>query len=196
MSEKRYDYIDEEEYGAYWIIDTKNCKKQLKDFPHKDYPDDLYDTFTYEEYILKHGTTLTSEQVIGLLNEQDAKIQELEKELTLMKDKAYYYGCCAIGETSTNYDKDIDNFRKEIYGDKAEQITQKEIEEDKKLYSRNTEHELPKKHNECIHYWEKLHECGDGHWWVERGCDLNPHLEVFGVCEDFKEKPPKKYYEV
>lgn len=80
MSEKRYDYIDEEEYGAYWIIDTKNCKKQLKDFPHKDYPDDLYDTFPYEEYILKHSTTLTSEQVIGLLNEQDSEITQLKEE--------------------------------------------------------------------------------------------------------------------
>ena len=132
MGEKRYDYINEEEYGAYWIIDTKNCKKQLKDFADQDYPNDLYDTIAYEEYILKHGTTLTSEQVIDILNKKDAKIQELEKELALRKDKAYEYGCEWMYEYVSRKDEEEqkDELRQEIYGEKAEQKKLQELKKE------------------------------------------------------------------
>ena len=50
-----------------------------------------------------------------------------------MKDKAYHYGDLAIGEISSDFDKDMDELRKEIYGEKAEQKRlqelKKEIEE-------------------------------------------------------------------
>ena len=46
-------------------------------------------------------------------------------------------------------------------------------------------------HSDCVYYWEKLHdeyECGEGHWWWEIGCYNDGDVEIFGVCENFREK--------
>ena len=122
---------------------------------------------------------ISFEDAVDLLNKQDTEIKELEKELTLMKDKAYYYGCCAIGETSSNYDKDIDEFRKEIYGEeKAEQIKQQEIKEHQESLQRLKEQRLVK---------VNCYKCKHGVWFGnEEGLTCEKRIKPFpNECEYF-----------
>lgn len=83
-----------------------------------------------EEHRDKGSLYLSENNILKLLNEQDNESKQLKKELAEMKDKAYHYGDIAIGETSSTFDKDMDELRKEIYGEEeAEQIKQEEIKE-------------------------------------------------------------------
>ena len=82
MSEKRYAEIDEEEYGAYWIVDVTNCDKTKKDFPDKDYPDDIIDIYAYEKYIQENGKVLESDEVIDLLNKLTHKHKMLSMSIS------------------------------------------------------------------------------------------------------------------
>ena len=74
---------------------------------------------------------ISFEDAVELLNEQDAKIQQLEKELTLMKDKAYEYGCEWIYSVcGFTQDEEKDKLRQEIYGEKAEQKRLQELKKE------------------------------------------------------------------
>ena len=120
-----------------------------------------------------------NKEIEDLLNEKEEKIKQLEKELALMKDKAYYYGCCAIGETSSNYDKDIDEFRKEIYGEeKAEQIKQQEIKEHQESLQRLKEQRLVK---------VNCYKCKHGVWFGnDEGLTCEKRIKPFpNECEYF-----------
>ena len=72
-----------------------------------------------------------------VMEEKDKQIKQLEKELSEMQDKAFDYGESLIWEMSSDISNETDELRIEIYGkEKAEQLKQQQIEEDKKLYSR------------------------------------------------------------
>lgn len=82
----RYCGIDEEEYGAYWIVDLINCEKTKEDFLDKD--KEIYDIYAWEDYLNKHGRRLTKDNVVSLINgvENLAKYAtELEKEIISLK---------------------------------------------------------------------------------------------------------------
>ena len=132
---KRY-YLDEYlEYRSYGIFDLSKSDKKKEDYWNEE--TGIYDIISFEEYLINEtDSMMKGEEVVDRLNEQDQEIQRLKKELSLMKDKAYYYGDLAIGETSTDFDKDMDELRKEIYGEEAEQIKQKEIKEKQESYQR------------------------------------------------------------
>lgn len=72
---KWFEKIDEEEYGAYWIIDISNCVKTKEDFLE----DDIYDIYAWEDYLKECGNVLNSKNVVKLLNELYKENQELRK---------------------------------------------------------------------------------------------------------------------
>ena len=182
MNDKYY-CEDYDEYSLsiknipYRIYDLTKSNKTKEDF--YDNEKECYDIAAFEEYLLDNDCMLTSNQVKDRLIKQEEKIKQLEKELALMKDKAYYYGCCAIGETSSNYDKDIDEFRKEIYGEeKAEQIKQQEIKEHQESLQRLKEQRLVK---------VNCYKCKHGVWFGnDEGLTCEKRIKPFpNECEYF-----------
>ena len=75
MSE-RYCGRDEEEYGAYWILDISNCSKTKEDF--LDENKEIYDIYAWEDYLRKCGKLLTKKEVVYLLNENEHLKNELK----------------------------------------------------------------------------------------------------------------------
>ena len=123
-----------------------------KRFTSKDYTIDYYTEIVDNEKELDPTIPNPSQRLligeaVDLLNEQDREIKQLKKELKEMKDKAYHYGDIAICETSSTFDEDLDELIKEIYGEEAELIKQKEIKETEE-------------------YNERLKE------WMRKGCPL------------------------
>lgn len=177
MSEKRFEYDEKDNI----IYDNKG----VDDYYFLNNPEEMEKFInlintTEDEWREKYNHM--QEEYLKILHEnteKDLKISELEKELTLMKDKAYYYGCCAIGETSSNYDKDIDEFRKEIYGEeKAEQIKQQEIKEHQESLQRLKEQRLVK---------VNCYKCKHGVWFgSEEGLTCEKRIKPFpNECEYF-----------
>lgn len=76
MTGKGFEKIDEEEYGAYWIIDISNCVKTKEDFLE----DDIYDIYAWEEYLKECGNVLNSKNVVKLLNELHEENEKLKKQ--------------------------------------------------------------------------------------------------------------------
>ena len=71
---KRYYGVDEEEYGAYWILDISNCKKTKEDF--LDENKEIYDLYAWEDYLNKCAKTLKKNEVVKLLNKLNNENQE------------------------------------------------------------------------------------------------------------------------
>lgn len=82
---KRYYGVDEEEYGAYWILDISNCKKTKEDFLDKN--KEIYDLYAWENYLNECAKTLKKNEVVALLdklNEENQAVKDIINELNSM----------------------------------------------------------------------------------------------------------------
>ena len=98
MSEKRYYCDDDLEYRDYCIFDLSKADKTMDDFRDED---DMV-TYKWHEYLIDNDAAMLGQEVEKALNEQDTKIQRLEKENEMLREHIQLYG--SITNLITEYD--------------------------------------------------------------------------------------------
>ena len=115
MSEKRFYCDDYLEYRDYGMFDLSKVDKTMDDFRDED---DMV-TYEWDEYLIDNDAMMTGQDVEKALNEQDTKIQQLEKENKMLREHIQLYG--SITNLTTEYDlspKEIKDILKDYTKDK------------------------------------------------------------------------------
>ena len=87
MTEKRYDWIDEEEYNSYWIADLNKSDKTKEDFFDKE--EGYYNIIAYEEYLENNDCLMNGGEVTERLNPLTEENQQLKEENQQLKEREH-----------------------------------------------------------------------------------------------------------
>ena len=121
---KRFYCDDDLQHRNYGIFDLTKSDKTKEDFYDK--KEEEYDIVHFEIYLVDEtDSMLTGEEVCDTLNSLETENLELKEHILLLEKELLHYMDCAIWETSSNIDEDIEKECQRLFGKSKKEMYKK-----------------------------------------------------------------------